>query len=79
MPNGAVLASTIGWQVEPLATSGSSGMQSCPRPLSMKLMIFGRDFLGGADKIALVFAVFGVHDDDDFAATDGVDRRFNAR
>ena len=43
-------------------TSGRIGMQSCPRPcVIMKLTISGVDLLGGADEIALVLAVLGVH------------------
>ena len=40
---------------------------------------FGSDFLGRTDEIALVLAIFGIHGDENFAPTQGVNRGFNAR
>ena len=66
--SGAVLFSTIGCRLSRSATSGRIGMQSCPRPwVIMKLTISGVTFSAAADEIALVFAVLGVHDDDNLA------------
>ena len=55
-------------------------MQSCPRPwVIMKLTISGVTFSAAADEIALVLAVFGVDDDDDFAPADRLDRGLDRR
>ena len=54
-------------------------MQSCPRPCDHEVDDFRRDFFGRADEIALVFAVFGIHRDDDLAATHGVDGCLDTR
>ena len=43
----------------------------------MKLTISGVTFSAGADEIALVFPVLGIHHDDDFAPADGLDGRLN--
>ena len=42
-----------------------------------KIDVFRRNFFRGADEVALVFAVFVVDDDDDFALFERVDRFFD--
>ena len=78
-PQGGRVVLHDGVEIEPPADFGQERHAELPAAVEHEIDDFGRDLFGGADEIALIFAVFGVHGDDDFAATDGVNRRFNAR
>ena len=65
-------------QLEPLGHLGQDRHAELPAPVGdHEVDDFGRHLFGGADEIAFVFAIFGIDDDDDFAAGNGVHGRFN--
>ena len=67
-----------GRQVQPLGHLGQDGHAELPPPVGdHEIDDFGRDLLGRADEIALVFAVLVVHRDDDAAGREGLDGRFD--
>ena len=67
-------------QVQPVGHLGQDGHAKLPPPVGdHEIDDFGRDPLGRADEIALVFAVLVVHRDDDAAGRDGLDGRFDGR
>ena len=68
-----------GVKIEPLADLRQDRHAELPAAVEHEIDDFGRDLLGRTDEVAFVFAVFGVDDDDDLAATNRLDRRFDAR
>ncbi len=67
-------------QIEPVGRFGQDRHTKLPAAVSNhEIDDFRRHLFGCADEIALVFAVLGVHHDDDLARGDGLDGRFDAR
>ena len=67
-------------QIEPLGHFGQDGHAELPPAVGdHEIDDLRRHLFGRADEIALVLAVLGVHDDDDFSGGDGLDGRFDGR
>ncbi len=67
-----------GRQIEPLGHFGQDEHAELPPPVgNHEIDDLGGDLFCRADEIPLVFAVLGIHHDDDFSRGDGLDGRFN--
>jgi hypothetical protein len=66
-------------QIEPFGQLGQNGHTKLPPPVgNHKIDDLGRDLFGRTDKIAFVFAVLGIHHNDDLPGGNGLDGGFNA-
>ena len=68
-----------GVEIESAAEFRQQGHAELPPAIEHEIDDFRSDLFGRADKIAFIFAIFGIHRDDNFAATHGVYRRLNTR
>ena len=75
--SGAVLVSTKRPDLQPPTDIGQHRHAELAPPAHHEVDDLRGRFLRGANEVSLVLPVFGIHDNDDFATSDGVDSRLN--